>query len=297
MEPNQSKDGSQGAFPGGNIPPYQAALNPYMYGYQGPPSWFPQGLPQLPPNVSMMHPSTNGPQVFHPTENANASAQNDEEDVEEQPVSPAPTGKGKRTKVGTTFTFGSWICIANGSGGFNNSLANPRKLEESAPTSSHDIDNLADDLGRIKLSNLIGSYASDIKIRWTTALPNASSSWKPLSIGLTQRPRHGTALRLLTILLSPLATSSPASTLQRINLREPKAFDRDFDDFISKLKTPRPSPIRSEAVLPKTLSELEEDLDHLLQLGEEEATGHPGATVYNNHSDSATHATPIIGSR
>jgi hypothetical protein len=87
------------------------------------------------------------------------------------------------------------------------------------------------------------------------------------------------------------------TTLQCINPREPKAFDCDFDDFISKLKTRRPSPIRFEAVLPKTISALEEDFDHLLQLGEEEATGRWGTTVYDNHSDSATHATPIIGSR
>jgi hypothetical protein len=42
---------------------------------------------------------------------------------------------------------------------------------------------------------------------------------------------------------------------------------------------------------------LEEDFDHLLQLGEEEATGHQGATVYDNHSYSATRAIPIRGSR
>jgi len=47
----------------------------------------------------MMHPSSSGPQVFHPAENANASAQNDEEDAEERPVSEAPTGKEKRAKV------------------------------------------------------------------------------------------------------------------------------------------------------------------------------------------------------
>ncbi|KAF8715535.1 hypothetical protein HU200_027192 [Digitaria exilis] len=49
--------------------------------------------------VTMMHPSTNGLQVFHLPENTNASTQPDEEDVEEEPVSPAPTGKDKRTKV------------------------------------------------------------------------------------------------------------------------------------------------------------------------------------------------------
>jgi hypothetical protein len=64
----------------------------------------------------------------------------------------------------TTFTFGSWVCTTNGSGGFNNHLANPKKLEASAPTSSRDIDNLANDLGGIKLSNLIGSYTSHIKV-------------------------------------------------------------------------------------------------------------------------------------
>jgi hypothetical protein len=85
------------------------------------------------------------------------------------------------------------------------------------------------------------------------------------------------------------------TTLQHIKPREPKAFDRDFDDFVGKLKTPKPSPIQSEAVLPKTLFTLEEDFDRLLQLGEEE--GRRGATVYDNHSDSAPHATPIIGSR
>jgi hypothetical protein len=33
-----------------------------------------------------------------------------------------------------------------------------------------------------------------------------------------------------------------------------------------------------------------------VQLEEEEATGHRGATIYDNHSDLATHAAPIIGS-
>jgi len=99
MEPNQSNDASQGAYPGGNIGPYQAAWNPYMYGYQDPPSCFPQGVLQLAPNVSMMHPRSGDPQVFHSAENANAAAQNDEEDAEELSISPAPTGKGKRPKV------------------------------------------------------------------------------------------------------------------------------------------------------------------------------------------------------
>jgi hypothetical protein len=48
---------------------------------------------------------------------------------------------------GTTFTFGSWVCIANGSGGFNSHLSNTRKPEVPASTSSHDIDNIVEDLG------------------------------------------------------------------------------------------------------------------------------------------------------
>ena len=30
---------------------------------------------------------------------------------------------------GATFVFGSWVCIANGSGGFDSHLANPIALE------------------------------------------------------------------------------------------------------------------------------------------------------------------------
>jgi hypothetical protein len=100
---------------------------------------------------------------------------------------------------------------------------------------------------------------------------------------MTRRPRHRTALRLLT-------------TLQRINPREPKAFNRDFDDFISKLKTPISSPIRSETVLPKTLSALEGDFNHLMYSEKKKPPNVGEATVYDNHSDSITHATPIIGS-
>jgi hypothetical protein len=65
---------------------------------------------------------------------------------------------------GTTFTFSPWIYIINDLGGFTDHLANPKKSEASALTSSCDINNLADDLGGIKLSDLIGSYARHIKV-------------------------------------------------------------------------------------------------------------------------------------
>jgi hypothetical protein len=43
---------------------------------------------------------------------------------------------------GTTFIYGSWICVANGLGGFNSHLVNPTKPEASTPTQSSDLDEL-----------------------------------------------------------------------------------------------------------------------------------------------------------
>jgi hypothetical protein len=43
---------------------------------------------------------------------------------------------------GTTFIFGSWICIANGSGGFYGQLADSRKSEASAATRCSNLDEL-----------------------------------------------------------------------------------------------------------------------------------------------------------
>jgi hypothetical protein len=63
---------------------------------------------------------------------------------------------------------------------------------------------------------------------------------------------------------------------------------------IGKLENPKPCPVWSEAVQPRTLSASEEDLDHLLPLREGEATARLGATVSDNNSDSAAHMTPII---
>jgi hypothetical protein len=60
----------------------------------------------------------------------------------------------------TIFIFGSRICIANGLGGFNSHLANSRELEASTPTSSCDIDEHADNLGKIQISDLIGNWES-----------------------------------------------------------------------------------------------------------------------------------------
>jgi hypothetical protein len=59
---------------------------------------------------------------------------------------------------GAAFIFGSWVCIADGSGDFGSHLAKPREPEASTPTSSRDIDEHADNLGEIQISNLIGNH-------------------------------------------------------------------------------------------------------------------------------------------
>jgi hypothetical protein len=47
---------------------------------------------------------------------------------------------------GTTFIFGSWICIANSLGSFNSHLANSKGLEASSSTPSSDLNEFIDNL-------------------------------------------------------------------------------------------------------------------------------------------------------
>jgi hypothetical protein len=55
---------------------------------------------------------------------------------------------------GTTFIFGSWICVANGLGGFNNHLANSREPEASSSTRSSNLDEFIDNLDELLLLDL-----------------------------------------------------------------------------------------------------------------------------------------------
>jgi hypothetical protein len=55
---------------------------------------------------------------------------------------------------GTTFIFGSWICIANSSGGFNNHLADSRNMEASTSTRHSDLDEFIDNLDELLLPDL-----------------------------------------------------------------------------------------------------------------------------------------------
>jgi hypothetical protein len=79
--------------------------------------------------------------------------------------------------------------------------------------------------------------------------------------------------------------------LQRSNSKELEAstaiFDCDLDDFIGaldELPPPKPNLIRSKATCTKPFSELEEDLDYLLQLGKGEATVQREAPLFDNSS-------------
>jgi hypothetical protein len=57
---------------------------------------------------------------------------------------------------GTTLVFGSWICIANDSGGFNSHLTNFRKLEAFAASRRSNLDEFIDNLDELLLPNLAG---------------------------------------------------------------------------------------------------------------------------------------------
>jgi hypothetical protein len=76
------------------------------------------------------------------------------------------------------------------------------------------------------------------------------------------------------------ATSSARSTTSRNQLQLVGSINKSLtdQDWV-------------ETVQPKTLSALEENLDHLPSLGEGKATTCQGAMVSDNHSDPATHVT------
>jgi hypothetical protein len=56
---------------------------------------------------------------------------------------------------GTTFIFGSWICIANSLGGFNSHLVDSRKPEASTTNQGSDLDEFIDNLDELLLPGLV----------------------------------------------------------------------------------------------------------------------------------------------
>jgi hypothetical protein len=63
----------------------------------------------------------------------------------------------------TTFVFGSWVCIANGSGGYNNRLADTKESEAPTTPSRRNADDLADGLGGIQFFGQIRNHASHLR--------------------------------------------------------------------------------------------------------------------------------------
>jgi hypothetical protein len=55
---------------------------------------------------------------------------------------------------GTTFIFGSWICVTNGLGGFNSHLANNKEPEASSSTPRSNFDEFIDNLDHLLLPDL-----------------------------------------------------------------------------------------------------------------------------------------------
>ena len=75
---------------------------------------------------------------------------------------------------GTTFVFGSWVCVANGSGGFDSQLANPRE-PEAPPARRSDANKCFDDLGEMLLPKLAKQIEEKLVL-------NTSSTRSPINL-------------------------------------------------------------------------------------------------------------------
>jgi hypothetical protein len=85
---------------------------------------------------------------------------------------------------GTTFIFGSWIYVANGSGGFKNHLADSRKPEAFSATRHSNLNEFIDILDELVLPDLTGeiemmSFFNATSTRATPGLLRSDSSPSP----------------------------------------------------------------------------------------------------------------------
>jgi hypothetical protein len=92
---------------------------------------------------------------------------------------------------GTTFIFGSWICIANGLGAFNGHLADSRKPEAFAANQCSDLHEFNDNLDELLLPDLAGeikrmSIFNATSTRATLG-PLGSDSNRSIPVEVTQR--------------------------------------------------------------------------------------------------------------
>jgi hypothetical protein len=87
---------------------------------------------------------------------------------------------------GTTFIFDSWICIANGLGGFNSRLVDSWKPEISALTRSSDLDEFIDNLDELLLPYLA------LQIQKMSVLDATSTHDAPELVRLDSNRSEGT---------------------------------------------------------------------------------------------------------
>jgi hypothetical protein len=114
---------------------------------------------------------------------------------------------------GTTFIFGSWICVANLLGGFNSHLANSKEPEDSSSTTSSNLDDmllpdLAQQTEKMSVFNAIstrdapGLVGSDpnrfVKTTRSKSLSNLEKNWNYRSRSRTWAPPLAGRLPFLT---------------------------------------------------------------------------------------------------
>jgi hypothetical protein len=113
--------------------------------------------------------------------------------------------------VGTTFVFGSWVCIANGLGGSNTHQANPMEPKASSPASCSNLDEIVENSDEILLLELTKEIEK-MSISDTTSIRSPTS---PVGLDLTYSKTPGTQLPLglRNAAASYLATMLPTSHL------------------------------------------------------------------------------------
>jgi hypothetical protein len=175
---------------------------------------------------------------------------------------------------GTTFTFGSWICVANGLGGFNSRLANSREPEASSSTPSSDLDELINNLDDLLLPDLV------LQIK-KMSIFNTTSTRDALDlVGLeSNRSKGTTQSKSLRNLEEDLDLLLKLKDVEATACRGAPIFDNylDSNEEYSSLSTTPSSQSREG-------------------LGDEGATAHRAAPALENHSQPDSHTESFLGS-
>jgi hypothetical protein len=175
---------------------------------------------------------------------------------------------------GTTFIFGSWICIANGLGGFNSHLVDSRKPEASTSTQSSNLEEFVNNLDELLLPDLALQIKkmSVFNVTSTRDAPELAGSDSNRSEGTTQ-------LKSLSDLEEDLDLLLKFKDVGAIACRAAPIFDNysDSNEKYSALSTTPSS--RSRGVL-----------------GDEGATARWEALALENHSQPDGHTESFLGS-